>query len=65
MLLEVGGGERLHALLPAGETLMPDGEVKVSMRPRSAIYFDSEGWRITESHDAPEAETERRGADVG
>ena len=65
VLLEVGGGERLHALLPAGETLMPDGEVKVSMRPRSAIYFDSEGWRITESHDAPEAETERRGADVG
>ena len=65
VLLQVGEGERLHALLPAGESLAPDIEVKVSLRPGSALFFDSEGWRISGALNRNGNENMGRDAHVG
>lgn len=45
VLLEVEG-KRVHALLPAGESMEEGDETGVSVRPGSALYFDQSGQRI-------------------
>lgn len=64
VLLELAGGARLHAMLPAGERLSRDAETAVAMRPQAALYFDAEGQRIEFGCPASAADL-KRSAHVG
>ena len=46
VLLDLGEGQRAHALLRAGQSIAADGEIGVTLRLDSALFFGADGARI-------------------